>query len=335
MNDYVYISLAQEDRIVSLELEQASGKAIPRGSFEIEGGPSAMVVAPSLELIYVGLRSKPGIAALGLERTTGNLALQSAIALDDDPCYLSIDRTGRFLFSSYYGAGKVGVHPIGEGGALLTTAAQWHKTALNAHSIQSDPSNRFAFVPHTGPNRIFQFLFDETNGHLNPNSPDRLAPAESDGPRHFCFHPNGRHVCFVNEQGSSITVYELNQRTGALAPVQTVSTLPSDFTGENSCSQIHITPDGRYLYASNRGHDSIACYTVDADSGRLALIELASTEKTPRAFNLDTKGRYLLATGLDTGKLATYKISPDTGSLVPLEVQSLGRRPMWVLVIPR
>jgi 6-phosphogluconolactonase len=158
-------------------------------------------------------------------------------------------------------------------------------------------------------------------------------PKGPEGPRHFCFHPQLPAVYFVNEQGGSVTAYRLDADTGTLTPFQTISTLPDGFDGQNACAEIRITPSGRFLYASNRGHDSIACFAVAEGTGELSSLGQQPTEKTPRPFTLDPEGRFLLAAGQGSGRLATYRIDAGTGKLVPLETHALGQNPMWVLVL--
>jgi 6-phosphogluconolactonase len=201
--------------------------------------------------------------------------------------------------------------------------------------MQTDPSNRFAFVPHiagaNGPNRIYQFKFDENTGRLTPNSTPQVIPAEEAGPRHFCFHPSRDMLYFSNEQDCSVTAYDFDSTAGTLTALQTVSTLPEGYEGENSCAQIQISPSGRFLYAPNRGHDSIACFTVDPSTGLLTSLGQVPSEAVPRAFSIDPTGNFLYAAGLESGRLASYRIDGDTGELEPLEVYDVGEGPMWVL----
>ena len=200
--------------------------------------------------------------------------------------------------------------------------------------MQTDLSNRFAFVPHIadkGPNLIFQFKFDQGTGRLTPNSPPRLTPADA-GPRHYCFHPSKDILYFTNEQGSSVTAYNLDSSAGTLSAFQTVSTLPNDYEGENSCAQIQISPSGRFLYAPNRGHDTIAGFSVDASTGELTPVGHTPAEAVPRAFTLDPGGNFLYAAGLESGRLASYRIDRETGGLEPLETHTVGQGPMWVLI---
>jgi 6-phosphogluconolactonase len=207
-------------------------------------------------------------------------------------------------------------------------------TASGAHSIQTDPSNRFAFVPHIanrGPNQIYQFKFDENTGRLTPNSPARVEPTEHLGPRHFCFHPSLDILYFTDEQGCSVTAYRLDTGAGTLQAFQTISTLPEGYSDSNSCSQIQITPNGNFLYAPNRGHNSIAGFSVDPSSGTLSAAGHVATQAVPRAFNLDPQGKFVYAAGLETGNLTSYVIDQATGELTPSEIYPVGKRPMWVL----
>jgi 6-phosphogluconolactonase len=179
---------------------------------------------------------------------------------------------------------------------------------------------------------ILQFKFDARTGHLTPNSPFRVEPSEPVGPRHFCFHPTLDLVYFSNEQGCSVSSYRLNTATGTLSAVQTISTLPAGYTERNTCSQIHFTSSGRFLYVANRGHNSIAGFAVDT-TGRLTPVGHASTERVPSAFGLDPAGHFVFAAGSESGRLASYRVNGETGALTPLTTYDVGRRPMSVLAI--
>jgi 6-phosphogluconolactonase len=222
-------------------------------------------------------------------------------------------------------------------------------TAMGAHAIQTDPSNQFAFVPHiarfndnvleplresTGPNMIVQLKFDAQSGRLTPNTPLRVEPTTRLGPRHYCFHPTLPVVYFSNEQGCSVTAYRLDPATGTLAALQTLTTLPEGFTARNTCSQIHLTASGRFLYVGNRGHNSLAGFDVDAATGQLTALGHVATEAVPSAFGLDPAGRFVVAAGAATGRLAVYRIHGETGVLTPLATYAVGQRPMAVLVTP-
>jgi 6-phosphogluconolactonase len=297
------------------------------------GGPAPLAIDPGQRFLYAGLRSACQVASFRIEQGTGRLSPIGTIALDTDPCFMITDRTGRYLLSSYYRGGGVSVHRIGSDGAATSPPLQWISTAPKAHSIQTDASNRFAFVPHVmDANVILQFAFDEGTGRLAPNAVPRAFPASGEGPRHFCFHPSLDVVYFVNEQGGSVSAYRLDPDAGTLEAMQTVSTLPAAYQGQNTCAQVHITPSGRFLYAANRGHDSIAVFAIDA-MGRLAAAGQQPTEEIPRAFNVDPGSQFLLVSGRASGRLVVYRIDDRSGALTPLETHDVGARPMWVLVL--
>jgi 6-phosphogluconolactonase len=330
----VYVPVAAEDKILIWDLDHESGALSLQEEVPLAGGPSPLAVDPAQRFLYVGLRASCQIASLGIDRGTGGLGLLGTIPLPSDPCYLSVDRSGRYLLSSYYGAGHVGVHPIGADGRVRPEPVEWLATAPKAHSIHVERSNRFTFVPHVGEsNCILQFAFDAQTGRLTPNDPPRVVPPAGTGPRHYCYHPTLNTVYLTNEQASSVTAYRLDPAAGTLEAMQTLSTLPPDYDGPNTCAQIHMTPSGRTLYAANRGHDSLACFAVDAASGRLTSLGQQPTEPVPRTFGIDPQGRYLYAAGQGSGRLAAYRIDDQSGALHPLGTYALGERPMWVLIL--
>jgi len=178
---------------------------------------------------------------------------------------------------------------------------------------------------------ILQFRFDAQTGRLTANSPFRVEPTERLGPRHYCFHPTLDLVYFSNEQGCSVTAYRLDNASGVLSAVQTVTTLPDGYTARNTCSQIHLTASGKFLYVANRGHNSIAGFAVDATTGHLTSIGHVATEAVPSAFSLDPAGSFVFAAGTASGRLASYRVSGETGALTPLATQAVGQRPAAVL----
>jgi 6-phosphogluconolactonase len=288
----------------------------------------------------------PAISSFRIDQDTGTLNAQGSISLADAPTFLAPDRTGRYLLSAYYQGGYAAVHPLGSQGIVGASLLSRQDTAPGAHAIATDPSNRFAFVPHIsrlqdnvleppknnpGPNFIAQFRFDAQSGHLTPNSPFRVEQAELVGPRHYCFHPDKDLVYFSDEQGCSVSVYRLDHGLGTLSAVQRVGTLPDGCSGRNTCSQIHLTPSAKFLYVGNRGHNSIAGFALDVATGQLTPVGHAPTEAVPSAFGLDPSGNFLFAAGTATGKLASYSINNETGTLTPLASYDVGRRPAAVL----
>jgi 6-phosphogluconolactonase len=336
MTSVMYVSLQGDDRIVRLAVDPATGGLGRIGETAVPGGPAPMVVDPAGHVLHVARRGERKLSSFRIDRPGGGLSLIGTVSLPTDPCFIATDRRGRFLLSAYYEGRGVAVHPIGADGAVSDPPVERIETARGAHCFQTDPGNRFAFVPHIagrGPNEIWQFRFDESTGRLAPSTPAKVVPDGPVGPRHFCFHPSLPLVYFSNEQGSSVTAYALDAASGTLHARQTVSTLPPGHDGPNSCAQIRIDPSGRFLYAPNRGHNSIACFGVDASTGLLTPGPRVAAEPVPRAFNLDPGGRFLYAAGLDSGQLGAYRIDPGTGGLERIGTYPLGARPMWVLIL--
>lgn len=347
MPNYMYISLQDGNKISVFTMDAGTGKLTPKAEMPVSGGPALLTISPDRAFLYVGHRDPPGISSWRIDHGTGGLTQIGAVSTDGWSAFLATDRKGKYLLSAYYQAGHVGVHPIGDNGAVGEPPIEWLATDIGAHAIQTDPSNKFAFVPHIarlfdnvmepakdapGPNVIFQFKFDDNTGRLTPNSPLKLEAGEGLGPRYYCFHPTKDIVYFSDEQGCSVTGYRLDTSTGALTAFQTITTLPDGYTGRNTCSQIQIAPSGKFLYVPNRGHNSIAGFSVDASDGRLTAIGHVSTEAVPNAFSLDPEGNFIFAAGAASGRLASYRINGDTGALTPLETYSVGQRPGGVLV---
>ena len=331
---YMYLSITGEGKIALYEMDPDSGGLTFREDVAAGAGVMPLVADSDLERLYAGLRGEPSVQTYSLDRRTGGITLLGTTPFDWDTTYMSLDNTGRYLLSASNGHAVAGVHAIGSGGIVQAAPVDRQETARGAHYIQTDPSNRFAFVPHVSEsNTICQFKFDEHTGRLIPNDPPRVEQPPDTEPRHYCHHPSLDVLYVDNEKASSVTAYRIDPDRGTLESIQTVSTLPTDFTGENTCAQFHIHPTGRFIYVSNRGHDSIAGFAIDPDSGLLSAIGQTPTEKTPRAFNLDPQGRFLYAAGQADGRLASYRIDQDTGALAPLDVYDVGPSPAWVMVL--
>jgi 6-phosphogluconolactonase len=345
MPNTLYVCLQDEDKIVAFAIDPASGRLTRQAETAAPGGPSVLAISADRQVLYVGQRTQPALSSYRIEPGAGGLMQLGTAPQAHAPTFLAPDRTGKYMLIAYYQGGYAAVHPIGADGAV-GAAVDHHDTANGAHAIATDPSNRYAFVPHIarlndnvleppkdnpGPNMILQFRFDARTGRLTPNSPFRVEPAERLGPRHYCFHPTQDLVYFSNEQGCSVTGYRLDRETGTLSAVQTITTLPDGYTARNTCSQIHLTASGQFLYVANRGHNSIAGFAVDAVTGHLTGIGHVSTEAVPSAFSLDPAGNFVFAAGTASGRLASYRISGETGALTPLAIYAVGQRPAAVL----
>ncbi len=327
----VYITLQGDDKIAIYNLDSSSGKLNHQEDIAIAGGPAPFAVSPDGSHAYTALRGSNTMVSFDIDAASGSLSPSATIDLESDPCYVSVDKTGRYLLSAYYGAGHIAVHPINPDGAIAGPPTEWIGTRQKAHCAHTDASNGYVFLPHVGEsNAIYQYKFDASNGSLTPNNPAVIEAPLGDGPRHYDYHPYAPFMYFDNEQGCSVTAYNFDPNNGTLSPFQTVSTLPDDFSGENSCAQIHIAPSGDFLYATNRGHNSIAMFAIEPSTGALTSLGQQLTVGTPRAFCIDPTGSYMLVGGLDNGDLATYSIDEGSGRLTHITTHPVGDQPMWI-----
>jgi 6-phosphogluconolactonase len=344
---YMYIALQDDDKVSVFNMDAENGGLTPKAEVPVSGGPSLLAINPDRTVLYIGHRTVPEISSYLIDQNTGGLTKNGTVTPEDPAAFLATDRTGRYLLSSHYQGGHAAVHPIGAGGTVGGPPIEWLATAEGAHAMQTDRSNKFAFVPHIarlndnvlepvkdapGPNVIYQFTFDENTGRLTPNPAPQLEQGSNIGPRHYCFHPSLDVVYFSDEQGCSVSAYNLDPAAGTLSAIQTITTLPDGYTDRNTCSQIQISASGRFLYVPNRGHNSIAGFSVDQSTGRLTALGQVPTEAVPSAFSLDPQGKFVFAAGSASGSLASYRIDADSGSLTAMQTYPVGARPMWVLI---
>ena len=332
---YMYVALQGDDKISVINIDSDSGKLSPQVEVSVPGGPFTMAISPDRKFLYAGCRDTPRLVSFVIDQDNGGLTQSGSVSLEPWPVYLNTDRKGRFVLSAYYQGAHVGVHPIGADGSVGDPPIEWLATATGAHAMQTDSTNSYAFVPHIaghGPNAIFQFKFDENTGHLTPNSPDKVEPEEFLGPRHFSFHPSLDVLYFSNEQDCSVTGYRLDTGNGTLSAFQTITTLPEGYTERNTCSQIQVSASGRFLYAPNRGHDSIACFSIDIATGQLTGNGIVGSEARPNALCLGPEDRFLYSAGQESGRMASFSVNSDSGKLTPLETYPLGNAPVWVSI---
>ncbi len=332
---FTYVSLHDDEAIAIYEVNVATGQLAQRGHCQLHSSPSVLTANAAGNILYVAMRTSGNITTCHIDTETGALTPIGTVETGlEDPSYLTIDHTGRFVITPYYISGKVTVYPIREDGALQGPPSAVHKTGLHAHGVAIDKSNKFAFVPHTCPtNAIFQFHFDSESGTLAPNAAPRIEAPTKTGPRHLIFRPDSRFAYADNEQGSSVTTYRFDEENGTLEAVQTLSTLPEEYDGGNACARLEIHPSGRFLYAANRGHDSIAGFAIDAATGALTALGQFTAAKTPRGFGIDPSGRLLVAAGQSADRLLAYRIDAETGSLEMLEKYETGAAPWWVTLV--
>jgi len=292
--------------------------------------PSFLALHPNGRYLYavgeMGGQKGGAVSAFSIDAAGGRLTLlNQASSRGSGPCHLTVDKTGRYLLAVNYGSGSTAAFAIEQDGRLgeSTAFVQHSGSSVNpkrqqgphAHSVNLSPDNRFAVVADLGLDQVLVYRFDAGKGTLEANQPPYAKVAPGTGPRHFAFHPNGRFAYVINELASTVTAFNWDARRGVLSEIQTLSTLPKDFSGENYCAEVVVHPNGRFLYGSNRGHDSIAVFSVDRQ-GKLALIEHVSTQgKFPRNFAIEPGGTYMLVANQNSNNVVVFRIDPKTGRL--------------------
>jgi 6-phosphogluconolactonase len=284
------------------------------------------------------------LSAFSIDQQSGNLSLlNQQPTLGGAPCHLIVDKTGRFVLVANYTGGNISIFPIKPNGRLgvATDMVQHHGSSVNkerqegphAHCIELDNSNRYAFAVDLGLDKVMIYKFDAKNGKLAPNTDVQLKPG--DGPRHLTFHPNGRYAYVINELTNTVTAFTYSKATGTLKETQTVSTLPKDFSGANTTAELSVSPSGRFLYGSNRGHDSIVGFAIDQSTGQLTFIEHVPTQgKTPRHFTIDPTGTFLLVANKDSDTIVSLRINPATGRLDSTGHMAQVPTPVCLVLVP-
>jgi 6-phosphogluconolactonase len=288
--------------------------------------PSFFAFHPSGKLLYaVNENDNGSLTAFSLDPKTGMLTrLNSAPSRGASPCYISVDSTGRTALVANYSSGTVAGVRIAADGKLGDSTAfhqdkgtgpnKQRQEKAHAHSITLSPDQRFAIVADLGADQITVYKFDAAAGSLTEHSSVKATPGA--GPRHLAFHPDGKHAYIINELGSTITAYKWDGQAGVLTPIDSISTLPAGFKGENTDAEVAVHPNGKFVYGSNRGSDTIAVFRADAATGKLTLIEHVSTKgKTPRNFAIDPTGTYLFAANQDSNNVVIFRLDPATGKL--------------------
>ena len=330
---FVYVSNADSRDIYVLKLDAGNGDLVLVQTIAVTGQVMPMAVSPDKQFLYAALRSQPFAAAsFAIDQKSGMLTHIANGPLADSMPYIATDRTGRYLLSASYGGNKFTVNPIGPNG-VIGAPLQVLNTDTMAHSIMTDRSNRYALAATLGSDTLHQLKFDPVHGTLTPNSPAGVKVREKAGPRHFRFHPNNRFVFLLNELDASIYTFNYDERSGSMTSQSIASALPKGFKDKPWAADIHLTPDGKYLYASERTSSTISGYRVDPATGALALLGTWPTEKTPRGFAIDPTGRYLLAVGQGSHRMTVYAIHYDSGNLWKLADYPMGNNPNWVEIV--
>ena len=330
--------------------DAASGRlSDPRLAAEVVS-PAFLALHPDGRFLYAvnevgSFQGQPGgaVSAFSIDPESGGLTLLNQESTrGGGPCHLVVDHSGRALLVANYGGGSISALPIRPGGELDPASAfiqhsgssvnPRRQSAPHAHGIYLDPDNRFALVPDLGIDKVLVYRWNPTTFALESNEPPAADLTPGAGPRHLVFHPEGRFVYVINELLNTITGFAYDPQAGALRDIQTIATLPEDYDGENSTAEIVVHPSGRFLYGSNRGHNSLAIYAIDPTTGTLKLLGHENTRgRTPRNFAIDPSGRWILVANQDSHNVVTFRVDSETGLLRAMDHSVAVQAPVCVL----
>jgi 6-phosphogluconolactonase len=327
--------------IYRFDMDAATGKLTNGAPAAEMKNPSFLAIHPNRRFLYavgevedIGGKKGGGISAFAIDPKTGDLKpLNQQSSGGPGPCHLVVDKSGKCVLAANYGGGSAVVVAINEDGSLgKQTDFVQHKghsvnksrqEAPHAHSINLDPANRFAFVADLGLDAVRVYRFNAENCTLDKEHAQSAAVSPGAGPRHFAFHPNGKFAYVINELHNTVTAFSYDPEKGELKKIQTVSTLPKDFTGESYTAEVVVHPSGRFLYGSKRGHNSIALFRINADTGELTPAgHQAENIKTPRNFNIDPTGKFCLVANQDADSIVVFAIDAKAGELKPTGISA-------------
>ena len=350
---FVYVSNA-EDGTIGMYTLGADGTLQPGARVEAGKPVMPMSVSPDKRFLFAAVRSKPfTVVSYSIDRGTGVLKRLSTGPLAESFPYIQVDHTGRYLLGASYGGHLVSVNAIGNDGKV-SEPIQVVPTARNAHAIITDRTNRYVFVPHLGTDQVFQFRFDAKTGKLTANTPPLVQLKAMTGPRHIVMSPDNKFAFLLNELVATVTTLSLDGTTGLLTEAGSASALPADTklvpgaprgavgvpgqaprdtSNDIWASDLHVTPDGKFLYAAERTSSSIGAFSVDAGTGTLTYLSSTPTEKQPRGFRIDPKGRYMVVSGEKSDTISVYAIDSASGALKPLQKYPTGKGSNWVEIV--
>ena len=341
---------AQDTSIFLYRVNATSG-AFTRLSGQLGGAsPTYLTLAPNHRFLYAvsetqTFRGAPGggVSSFAVDPHSGALKpLGQQPSGGASPCYISLDRSGKNALVANYMGGNVSILPVAANGPLGPPTTDQHtgsgphknQNASHAHCLLPDPANQFAFAVNLGTDQVVGYRLDAAAGRLARLPAPAFVAKPGAGPRHLTFHPNGKTAYLINELNSTLTTLAYDAASGHFRELQTVPTLPAAYTGDNSCADVHVAPNGLFLYASNRGHNSIAVFAIDSGNGTLVPIQDVDTQgKTPRNFALDPSGRLLLVANQNSNNLVSYRVDAFSGQLTPTGQQAAVPAPMFVGVV--
>ena len=352
---YVYVSNAADGDVGNYRM-QADGSLRPGARVEAADAVGPLAVSPDRRFLYAAVRSPPfSLHAYAIDPGNGALTPLAVSPLTASFPYISLDQTGRFLFGASYHSHLISVNSVGADGRVAAASRQVIPVGRNAHSIRTDASNRYVYVPTLGSDQIFQFAFDAESGRLSANTPAVVQLPAGTGPRHFVTSADNRFLYMLSELLATVTSFALDGETGLLTEIGSVSGLPpdtrlvpgaprvaaaapSDAPPRNRerdiwAADIHLTPDGKFLYLSERTGSTLGAFSVNAQSGKLTYLASTPTEAQPRGFAIDPNGRFLVAAGEKSDTISVYAIDQASGALALLQKYPGGKGANWVEIV--
>jgi 6-phosphogluconolactonase len=329
-----YTAKTDSKGIYSFHFDSSTGRLTAVALAAPAQDPSFLTVASNSKYLYAvnelaefNGKKSGAVTSYSLDPKSGKLTqLDQVPSGGADPCYVSFDQTGKYLLAANYTGGSVSAFPVASDGRIEPASAFVQHTGSgpnkerqegpHAHYIATSADNRFVFVVDLGLDEVVVYRFDPANGSLTPNDPPFAKLGPGAGPRHMAFHPNGKYAYVLNEVNPTVTAFAYDSKNGSFSTLQTLSTIPKDFAGHNDTAEIVVHPSGKFLYASNRGHDSIAEFKIDPAEGTLTLAgDFPTQGKTPRNFALDPTGKFLLAANQESNNIVVFRIDQTTGAL--------------------
>ena len=343
----------QQNTIYLYRLAPATGELLPLGAMKGGAQPTYLAMDAAHRHLYAVSETQTfegapggGVSTLAIDPRTASLSLLGQQpSRGASPCYISLDRTGKNALVANYVGGNVALLPVRADGQLdAPSATDQHQPPTGPHKNQDHahahcfvpaPDNRYAFAVDLGTDKVYGYQLDAAGHRAQPQAAPAFAAQPGAGPRHLVFHPNGRWAYLENELNSTLTALTYNAAAGTFQEIESLTQLPAGFAGQNAGADVHVSPDGRFVYASNRGDNSLAVFAIDQASGRLALVQHVSTQGNwPRNFALDPSGRVLLVANQNSNNVFTYLVDKQTGKLTPTGKSASLPSPMFVEVVP-
>lgn len=351
---HTFVYVAHGTDISSYQVMADDGVLAPGPRIDAGGNAMPMAVSPDRHFLFVAVRSKPyAVRTYAIDKTSGNLTLASNAPLAESMAFISLDKTGRTLYGASYGGHLISVNQVDADGRVSEEAVQVMPLGRNPHAIRVDESNQFVYVTSLGTDQVFQFRRDAKTGKLSPNTPASVALAPVTGPRHFVTSRDQRFLFAVTEMRGSVITFGIDGKTGLLTELSSAPGVapdsklvpgqvrgtpgpdgaPRDNSRDIWASDIHLTPDGKFLYIAERTSSSLARFGVDQASGKLTYLGSTPTENTPRSFAIDPKGRFLIASGEKSDTISVYAIDAASGALGAPKQYATGKGASWVEIV--